>query len=143
MGTEEMRPSDVRVGFELPPVSHLVTRRNILRFGKMVGGFNPVHEDDEVAEEFGFEGMIAHGVMHMNYITQVLCDFAGHPDRVRKLDVSFRSPVYPGDEITARGVIKNIERDGFRTRVTCAVWSENQDKVTVVDGSAEIELATG
>lgn len=140
---KEMGFSEIKVGFELPPVSHVVTRRNILRFGGMVGAFNPVHEDDELAEEFGFEGMIAHGVMHLNYITQVLCDFAGHPDRVKKVDVAFREPVYPGDEITAGGVVRAVDREGDILRVTLDVWSENQDGVTVIDGSAEIEVAAG
>jgi len=67
----------------------------------MVGAFNPVHEDDGIAEDIGFEGIIAHGVMHLNYITQILCDFAGHPDGVKKIDVRFKKPVYPDEEITA------------------------------------------
>jgi acyl dehydratase len=71
-----------------------------------------VHEDDRFAEEVGFEGMFAHGVMHLSYITQMLCDFAGHPDWFSRIDVRFGRPVYPGDVVTARGRIKGIMRAG-------------------------------
>lgn len=138
MGADSRRP---RIGQELPPVSHVVTRRNILLYNKMVGAFNPVHEDEEVAEKFGFEHIIAHGVMHLNYITQMLCDFAGHPEGIKKIEVRFLKPVYPGDEITARAVIEAIEETEDRTRVTCVVWSEKGDGTRVIEGTAVLEVA--
>ena len=133
----------LRVGQELPPVSHLVTRRNILLYGKMVGGFNPVHEDEDVAEELGFEHIIAHGVMHLNYITQVLCDFAGHPEAIKKIDVNFLKPVYPGEEITARALIESIDIRRESAIVTCTVWSQKGDGTRVIDGSAVLEISSG
>jgi acyl dehydratase len=134
--------SKIKPGLELPPVSHKVTRGNILKFGAMVGGFNPEHEDDRFAEKVGFEGMFAHGVMHLSYITQMLCDFAGHPDRILKIDVRFGKPVYPGDVVTAKGVIKGVRTTGDVLRVTCDVWSENQHHDRVIyDGTAEIKLS--
>jgi acyl dehydratase len=133
--------SGMVVGQELPPVRHTVTRRNILRYGKMVGSFNPVHEDEDLAEELGFEGIIAHGVMHLNYITQILCDFAGHPAGVKKIDVRFLKPVYPDDEITARAVIETIEEGGGFSIITCAVWSEKGDGTRVIAGSATLQIA--
>ncbi len=129
-----------RIGQELTPVSHVVTRRNILLYGKMVGGFNPVHEDEEVAEELGFEHIIAHGVMHLNYITQMLCDFAGHPEGVKKIEVTFAKPVYPGDEITARAIIEKVDDTDGSARITCAVWSEKKDGARVIEGVAVLEI---
>ena len=97
--------------------------------------------DDLFAEEVGFEGMFAHGVMHLSYITKMLCDFAGHPDRVSKIDVRFGKPVYPGDVVTAGGRIKGMTRAGDVLKVTCNVWSEDQDGERVIyDGTADIEL---
>ncbi len=135
-----MAPAHLRVGQELPPVSHLVTRRNILLYGKMVGGFNPVHEDDIVAEELGFERIIAHGVMHLNYITQMLCDFAGHPEGIKKIDVKFLKPVYPDEKITARALIETLEMKGESAVVTCRVWSEKDVGIRVVEGVAVLEV---
>jgi acyl dehydratase len=106
----------------------------------MVGAFNPVHEDDGIAEDIGFEGIIAHGVMHLNYITQILCDFAGHPDGVKKIDVRFKKPVYPDEEITAGAVIESITDAGDLSRVNCVVWSEKADGTRVIEGTAVLEI---
>lgn len=136
-----MQLSDIKKGLELPPVSHLVTRKNILRYGGMVGAFNPEHEEDDFAEEVGFGEIFAHGIMHMNYVTQMLCDFAGHPGAVKKIDIEFGIPVYPDDVVTARGIIKETRQEGKTLHVTCEVWSENQDGDRVTDnGIAELEL---
>ena len=132
---------DIRVGQVLPSTTHKVTRRNILLYGKMVGGFNPVHEDEVIAEELGFEHIIAHGVMHLNYITQILCDFAGHPGGIKKIDVELLKPVYPDDEITARAVIETVEETGALLTITCRVWSEKADGTLVIEGSATLEIA--
>lgn len=136
----EMSNGELRAGLEIPPVTHKVTRRNILRYGRMVGAFNPVHEEDGFAEEVGFEGIIAHGVMHLNYITEILCGFAGHPEGVKRIDVRFLKPVYPGEEITARAVITSVEDTGGRPRVHCAVWSEKMDGTRVIEGTAVLEI---
>ena len=108
----------------------------------MVGGFNPVHEDEDVAEELGFEHIIAHGVMHLNYITQALCDFAGHPEGIKKIDVIFLKPVYPGEEITARALVEAIEMTRESAIVTCRVWSQKGDGTRVIEGSAVLEIPT-
>lgn len=136
-----MKLSKIKVGMELPSVSHLVTRKNISRYGRAVGGFNAVHDDEVFAEEKGFETVIAHGVMHLNYITQMLSDFAGHPDRVKMIDIKFGKPVYPSDTVTAKGRIAKVSKQDENLRIICEIWSENQygQRVTY-DGLAEIEL---
>jgi acyl dehydratase len=136
-----MKASDISPGLELPPVSHLVTKRNILRYGGVVGAFNPEHEEDDFAQEVGFGEIFAHGVMHLNYVTQMLCDFAGHPGRLKKLEIDFGAPVYSGEVVTARGVVREAIREGDVLRVTCEVWSEKQDGTRVTDnGTAELEI---
>jgi acyl dehydratase len=139
-----MRFDVVEPGTEIPSVSHLVTRENVIKYGRLVSGFNPVHEDDEFARDLGFERIVAHGVMHINFITEMLSSYSGHPERVKKLALDFVKAVYPGDEITARGYVKEVERVGGCLRVTCEVWSENQNGVKVTDrGVAELELPAG
>lgn len=135
--------SDVRAGLELPQVTHRVTRENIVRYGLLVTGFNPVHEDEEFAQELGFEKIVAHGVLHLNYLTEMLCNYAGHPDRVKKIYIDFVKAVYPDDVITARGVVREVREEDSVTHVVIDVWSENQDSVRVTDGgTAEIEVET-
>ncbi len=135
-----MIKSDVCAGFELPTVTHLVTRENIVRYGRLVTGFNPLHDDDEFAKELGFEKIVAHGVLHLNYISEMLCCYAGHPNRVKKIYIDFVKAVYPGDVITARGVVREVREEGSSMRIVIDVWSENQDGVRVMDrGTAEIE----
>ncbi|MBN2026101.1 MAG: hypothetical protein JW854_05015 [Actinobacteria bacterium] len=136
-----MKASDIKPGMELTPVSHLVTRPNILRYGSMVGAFNAEHEEDDFAQDVGYGEIFAHGIMHLNYVTQMLCDFAGHPERLKKIEIDFGAPVYPDEVVTARGRVRDVVKEGGVLHVTCEVWSEKQDGTRVTDkGTAELEL---
>lgn len=76
---------------------------------RLAGDYNPLHVDPEVARAAGFDRPILHGLaaygMVGRALIRALCGDA--PDRLRRLDVRFTSPVYPGEplrlEIWKRG----------------------------------------
>lgn len=62
---------------------------------------NPIHIDGALAQRAGFEQPILHGLCSYGVagraLLKLLCD--NDPKRLRRLDVRFASPVYPGETL--------------------------------------------
>ena len=71
---------------------------------RLSGDTNPLHADPRVAEAAGFERPILHGLANYGIVGRALlaalCD--NEPKRLRRLDIRFSSPVYPGETIECR-----------------------------------------
>ena len=104
---------DVQVGDAIPalvkaPVTHL----QLVRYAGASGDFNPLHTDPKVGEEIGTGGIIAHGMLIMGFVGQLLSDYVG-PGALRKFGVRFKGMTHLEDEITCTGTItEKYEADG-------------------------------
>lgn len=104
---------DVQVGDAIPklvkaPVSHL----QLVRYAGASGDFNPLHTDPKVGEMIGTGGIIAHGMLIMGFVGQMLSDYVG-PMALRKFGVRFKGMTHIDDEITCSGTItQKYEADG-------------------------------
>ncbi len=71
---------------------------------RLSGDLNPLHVDPAVARAAGFDRPILHGLCTYGVagraILSALCD--NRPERLRRLDVRFSMPVYPGETIETR-----------------------------------------
>lgn len=123
------------VGEELPPLTKTIRQRQI----DCYSGVRPhsIHTDPEWARKKGFRAPLAQAMMSTAYVSQLMMQFAGQGFvKGGRMSVSFIKPVFAGDTLTVRGRVKSrdTERDG--TRVTVEVWSENQDGVKTMVGTA-------
>jgi acyl dehydratase len=99
-------------------VVDIPTRPEAALIYRLSGDPNPLHASPAVAREAGFDRPILHGLCSYGVagraILQTCCD--GNPLRLRRLDLRFSSPVYPGETIRTE-----IWREGsdvsFRARV--------------------------
>jgi acyl dehydratase len=70
---------------------------------RLSGDYNPLHIDPEVARGAGFDRPILHGLGGYGTVgrtlIKVLC--GDDPGRLRRLDVRFTSPVFPGEPLHA------------------------------------------
>ena len=104
---------DVQVGDAIPklvksPVSHL----QLVRYAGASGDFNPLHTDPKIGELVGVGGIIAHGMLIMGFVGQLLSDYVG-PTALRKFDVRFKGMTRIDDVITCTGTItEKYETDG-------------------------------
>lgn len=59
-----------------------------------------------------------------------------------RLEVSLVKPIFPGDTITIRGVVRDKVLEGKITRIVLDVWLEKQDgqKATVGTASGLVEM---
>ena len=126
---------DVQVGNELPklvkpPVTHL----QLVRYAGASGDFNPLHTDPTVGETIGTSGIIAHGMLIMGFVGQLLSDYAG-PSTLRKFGVRFKGMTRIGDVITCTGTVtEKYEADG-EARIAGKVQAVDQNGDVKVVGT--------
>ncbi len=132
---------EIQLRQELTPVTKTITKERMVAFSGW-GGRN-LHTDEEAAKKWGYPTTVAQGLMSLDYIKQMLGNFFGPEWFIRgKVAVSFLGLVFPGDVLTARGVVKSkIEKaeEGF-VEVDLEVWCENQKGEKVTAGTASCRL---
>lgn len=131
----------IKMGQELTPVVKEITQEKINRYAEASGDFNPLHIDEEFAKTTMYKGTIAHGLMSVAFLSEMMANFAG-PIWLStgKMEVSFLAPVRPGDKITAKGKIISKEQEENKERITCEVWCENQKGEKVISGKTWVSL---
>lgn len=122
----------------LPPVTKHLTQPQIARYADASGDHNPLHIDPAFAATTQFGGTIAHGMLVLAFVSEMLTAAFGRAwlDSGR-LKIRFRAPARPGDTVTATGRVTKVE--GGRTY--CGVECVNHGGEVLIDGSAEVSLA--
>ncbi len=69
------------------------TRETLVRYAGASGDFNPIHYRDDVAEQVGLPGVLAHGMLTMGAAIQPVIDVLGDPGGVVEYQVRFTRPV--------------------------------------------------
>ena len=97
----------------------LTTAKNQALIYRLSGDYNPLHIDPEVAAAGGFKAPILHGLCTYGFagraILAGLC--AGDPSRLKRLDVRFTTPVFPGETLETQIWRTGEGTASFRTRV--------------------------
>ena len=140
-------PAGIRweAGVELPPLTkEPITKVQLVKYAGASGDYNLIHTDDETARRVGLDGVIAHGMLSMGFVGQYLVHLAG-PENVRRLKVRFRQMVRPGDVLTCKGRVVEVQEEpgsGLR-RARLEVWAENQKGEAVTTGEGEVLVPAG
>lgn len=83
---------------------------------RLSGDKNPLHVDPDIAAEAGFPNPILHGLCTFGVaghaLLRELCDY--DPARLRRLDVRFTQPAFPGETIRTLIWVESDGRAGFR-----------------------------
>ncbi len=128
---------DTTAGTILPTVSKQISQAMIDNYGRVNGDNNLIHYDRAFAQARGFRDTIAHGLMTLAFVSEMLGQYFG-PRWAQggKVRVKFIAPVYPGDTITACGRVTASRPEADGQRLTVEVWCENQDGQRVLVGEA-------
>jgi 3-hydroxybutyryl-CoA dehydratase len=125
---------ELKVG-DSSEISKTITETDINDFAKVTGDFNPVHLDQAYAEKTIFKERIAHGLLSVGLLSNILGNILpGHGTIYLSQEVKFLAPVRIGDTITARVEVLELlpEKNRAKFRTICT----NQDGKVVVDGIA-------
>jgi 3-hydroxybutyryl-CoA dehydratase len=127
------------VGRELPSLSKALTQEKIDAYARASGDFNPIHVDPAFAAGTFFGGTIAHGMLLLAYISEMLTAAFGRAWLSGgRLKVRFKGVARPGDTLTVRGRIERAPDEGWR--LVAAVECVNQEGQVLVAGDAEVHF---
>jgi 3-hydroxybutyryl-CoA dehydratase len=138
---QKLELSDIHQGDSLPSVVKQVNQKDINRYAEASGDFNPIHIDESFAAKTPLGGTIAHGMLILAYISEMMTEAFGKSwVEGGKLSVRFKAPARPGDTITTSGKIDSIEHKEGVAYVNCSVESCNQKGEIVITGGAVVKL---
>lgn len=80
---------------------------------------NPIHVDEEFAKGAGFPTVLQQGPMTTAHFARLLSEKVGQ-ENLLWLDVSFTGPVFPGEELTIKAVVAEVDGDQVKCRLTSA-----------------------
>ena len=127
----------LKQGDELTPVRKEITQEKVNQYAEASGDFNPLHIDPEFAKTTFYAGTIAHGLLSLAYISEMMTNSFGKGWLAGgKMTVSFLAPVRPGDAISARGVVRSKKEEAGQKVIVCEVFCENQKGEKVIAGDA-------
>jgi acyl dehydratase len=120
---------------EVAPVIRQLNQRMIDLYAAASGDHNPIHTDVEFAKTTPMGGTIAHGMLVMATLSEMMTAAFG-TDWLNNgaLDVRFRSPARPGDVVTASAVFQKQDGDRLRYAVEC----RNDKDEVLITGAAEV-----
>ncbi len=96
-----------------------------------------IHTDEAWARQKGFRTTLAQGMMSTAYVSEMMTKLLGAGFvKGGTMSVAFIKPVYAGDRLTVRGVVKEMRPESGGTRVVVDVWCENQHGEKTAAGSA-------
>ncbi|RLA20399.1 MAG: transcriptional regulator [Gammaproteobacteria bacterium] len=139
--SEELQSyKNLSVGDRLPEIKVLVDQNMVDAYADASGDTNPLHIDPEFAKTTFFGRTIAHGLLTLAFVSQVLSEWNWQGWAYGgELSVAFLGPVYPGDEVSVSGEIDLIEQreEGVFARCNLACYCGER---AVVKGTATCKV---
>ena len=82
-----------------------------VRYAGASGDFNPIHIDEQFAQQVGLPGRILHGLWTMAQVARAHTEAGGGPDKLERLSVQFRGMGKIGEEIVVSGTVREVDGD--------------------------------
>lgn len=113
----------------------IFTDADVQQFADLTGDHNPVHLDAEFAAGTQFKAQIVHGMLVGSLFTGVLGEELPGPGSIYMTqNLSFKAPVYLGQEVTASVEVTSI-REG-KGIVSFDTYVTDQDGKVLVKGDS-------
>jgi 3-hydroxybutyryl-CoA dehydratase len=129
-------------GYALPGISKFVTQDQINRYAEVSGDNNPVHLDFGFAVETTFGRIVAHGMLVLAFVSEMLTrQFGQEWLETGTLKVRLKAPVYPGDSVLTYGVVSRLVSESGVHRVQCDIGCRKADGQEVMTGVASLLLS--
>lgn len=130
---------DYQPGDALPPLTKPpVTKTQLVMYSGAAGDFNPIHTVEEFAQKVGLGGVIAHGMLTMAFVGQMLSDFVGVSGTLQQFNVRFTGMVRPGDVVTCSGEVTERSVENEQIVLTCTVRAVTDKGVEAMVGTAKV-----
>ena len=133
--------SELKVGLSFPEAYKDIVQKDINLYAKASRDFNPIHIDEDFAKKTPLGGTIAHGMLILAYVSQMMTNAFGKSWLSGgRLNVRFKAPARPGDIIKVQGKINKIQNEGEQNLISCEVLCSNQKDEAVITGEAMVRI---
>ncbi|MTA30788.1 MAG: acyl dehydratase [Actinobacteria bacterium] len=85
--------SELTVGQVVAEKTFEITRDSLVRYAGASGDFNPIHYRDDIAQQVGLPGVLAHGMLTMGVSISPVVEWLGDAAKVLDYSVRFTKPV--------------------------------------------------
>ncbi|MBE0431605.1 MAG: MaoC family dehydratase [Dehalococcoidia bacterium] len=133
--------TEIREGKTLGSLVKHITQETINLYAEASGDFNPIHVDESFASGTPFGGTIAHGMLSLAYVSEMMTSAFGQSWlSAGRLRARFKDSARPGDTLTVGGKVDCLEqRDGV-SYANCTFECRNQRGEVIVAGEAIVRL---
>lgn len=119
-------------------IKEKITEEKVLAFAGVSGDLNPIHINDNYAQNTIFKQRICHGMYPASLISKVIGMYLPGPGTIYiSQTLEFKRPVYLDDEIEVVVEVKEILKEKNRLQLITKVW--NQKKECVLNGTAVVK----
>jgi 3-hydroxybutyryl-CoA dehydratase len=106
--------NDIKIGMT-ESYSQTITDSDIKAFAGISGDRNPIHVDEEYAQNSRYKKRIAHGMISSSFFSALFgTKLPGEGCVYVSQSLNFKRPVYMGDTVTATIIVKSIDIDKKR-----------------------------
>ena len=126
----------------LPVVARTISQAQLDTYAAVSGDRNPLHLDAAFAATTMFGGIIAHGMLTLAFISEMMAlEFGKAWLETGGLKVRFKGAARPGGRVETRGRITKEEPAPSGMRLTCSVAAhEPEQGQELIAGSATVTL---
>lgn len=103
----------LNVGDEIPALTTpLVSRHTLALYCGASGDHNPIHVDLDFAKSSGLDDVIAHGMLSVGYLAQMLTNWVPQ-SALKSFNNRFTAMTQIGDTVSCSGeIVEKFEKDG-------------------------------
>jgi enoyl-CoA hydratase len=121
-------------------ISNVFEEPDVQKFAEVSKDSNPLHLDPSAAEKSIFGQQVVHGMLVASLFSGLLgVSLPGEGTIYLGQSLSFKAPVFFGDQITATVEISEIREE--KSIAKLRTYAVNQDGVTVIDGEAIVKYS--
>jgi 3-hydroxybutyryl-CoA dehydratase len=123
------------VSIDVRPVTRAITQEQLHAYADASGDHNPIHVDPAFAATTPFGGTIAHGMLVLALIGEMMHAAYGERWlREGKLKVRFKAPTRPGSTVTASAEAAKQSGEAIEHAVQCV----NDAGDVLIEGRASV-----
>lgn len=131
-----MKINEFKIG-DIARSTRQITSEYVEKFAEASGDDNPIHLNEEYAQNTIFKGKIVHGILVSGLISGVLGNkFPGYGTIYLSQSLKFLKPVRVNDRITAEVEVIDINLE--KNRLTLKTRCYNEEGVDVIVGEAVV-----
>ena len=139
MAEQKLYFEDVKEGDEGPPVTHELTRTDLVQYAGASGDFNPMHTDEVAAQGAGQPSVFGHGMFSAGLLGKALTDYVG-VGNLKRYKVRFTKQTWPGESLTSKVVVTGTRQENGTNLVELECTLANSEGEVKISGDAVAEL---